>query len=215
MHSQPSMAIEKTANTDNLTTFSTSDIQPGHIDDIKTSNTMKHEIKSDRRNIYDINPPKKDEVVELVRDKNLSPIKDGRLRQSIDHDPHVLADFFEVSQHPVDDGLLVGYDEQGIPVIVTAQDLESLTEEQLLDKMRKDPGFHDFKDGYSLKRVQVLFPDFKLPPNVLERNRIPRPGQISTAILVVDEKLKPVYKRNGEKAIYFIRPLMEKDLPVI
>jgi cell division protease FtsH len=135
--------------------------------------------------------------------------------QKEDYDPYALAEFFDVAQHKPDDGLLVGYDHNGIPLIVTEHDLTTSTDAQLINKIRQDPQFHEFREGFSLKRVQVPFPDFNLPRDVLKRNRLPGPGQITTALLVVDEKNQPVRKRNGEKALYFLRPITHMDLYAI
>jgi ATP-dependent 26S proteasome regulatory subunit len=162
-----------------------------------------------------LHTPTDDEFVEIVQNKSFDPKKAAEQEVPMDYDPYALADFFETSRHPIEDGLLVGYDEHEIPLIVTDRDLETLTDEQINDKIRKDPKFHEFRDGFSSKRVQISFPDFKLPPEVYERNSLPRPGEITTALLVVDENQQPVYKQNGEKAIYFIRPLKESDLRII
>jgi hypothetical protein len=132
-----------------------------------------------------------------------------------EYDPFGLADFFDIAEQPVDDGLLVGYDQCGVPLMLTEQDLEDLTHDELIDKIRRDPQFHSFREGYSLLRVKTVFPDFKLPVEVLIRNRLPMPGQFVTALQVIDEKKRPVYKRNGEKALYFLRPLSQGEISSI
>jgi ATP-dependent metalloprotease FtsH len=168
-----------------------------------------------RYNKYIIHPPDKTETVEVVPSKSDNPRWISESKHPTNYDPYALADFFDVAQHPVNDGLLIGYDDYGIPLVVTERDLDTLTDTQLIDKMRAEPHFHDFREGYSLKRIQVIFPDFKLPPLIHERNRLAKPGQITVALLVVDENEKPVYKLNGEKAMYFLRPVSGGDLSAI
>jgi len=186
----------------------------------KIQSMINHEIY---KSLYDIcicnpfilNPSCVSEFVEIIVNKTYSPKNNLESELPTEYDPYALADFFDVAQHPVDDGLLVGYNGHGIPIMITDQDLETLTDENLINKICCDPHFHEYKDGFSLKRIQVAFPDFKIPSEVVKRNFLPSPGQITSAFLVIDDKQQTVYKKNGEKAIYFLRPLRAVDLSVI
>merc|ERR1711970_1646248 len=109
--------------------------------------TMMHKV--DQKGDLVVRPPHKDEIRELVPNNKFSNKRTTENEQTIDYDPYAIADFFDVLHHPVNDGLLVGYDENGIPIIISEHDLDTLSDEQLIEKTREDPQFHEFKRGYS------------------------------------------------------------------
>eukprot|EP00746_Dinoflagellata_sp_MGD_P157773 gnl/MRDRNA2_/MRDRNA2_86312_c0_seq1.p1 gnl/MRDRNA2_/MRDRNA2_86312_c0~~gnl/MRDRNA2_/MRDRNA2_86312_c0_seq1.p1 ORF type:complete len:944 (+),score=74.05 gnl/MRDRNA2_/MRDRNA2_86312_c0_seq1:51-2882(+) len=187
-------------------------------DEIKTTGIHENVTKQGsfaKKNFYKAISDPKDHSIEVKPNTAYNFKGSSRVEAAGNYDPYALADFFDVAESPVSDGLLVGYDNCGLPLIVTERELDTLSNDELIDKISRDPQFHEFREGYSLKRIKTTFPDFKLPTGVLERNKLPTPGQFVWAFQVFDEKQRAVYKRNGEKAVYFLRSLPLDELVAI